>query len=838
MNIGFDATAILGPMSKNRGIGNYGLSLFKTLINKDKENQYYMLNFFEESNMEKKWGNIENFEEVYMYTGKDRFLLSDPEYKKILGEIIKRFIKEKSIDVYYITSPFDNSIVIYEKEWLSAAKVVAIVYDIIPYIFRKRYLPGKKDLQWYMSCVDVLKFVDRCLAISQSVKTDMVRYLNFSEKKIDVIWGASSEKFYKVDISESERVELYNKFGIVDNFIMCTGGDDERKNLAGLIDAYSKIRRDLIEKYQLVIVCKLSAGAEQVYAGQAQHLGLKNRVILTNFVSDDELLKLYNLATALVFPSKYEGFGLPVVEAFACETPVVTSNNSSLVEIAGEAAVLVDPFDIKDVSRGIEEILTSDNCKELISKGLERLREFNWPKVADNVIASIKKLDNVSRPQANKKKIAFFTPLPPIESGISDYSVDILNELSKYTGIDVYIDDGYEEKCQLADNISVYNHKKFEASLYDIIIYQVGNSHYHAYMYDYIVNYPGVVVLHDYNMHSVAQYEALFFRKNDIELYGRYLSYDYDESIVNDVLDRIKRTGQIPTNYSDMELNGFITNYAKKIIVHSNEAHEKLLRKDISRIIKTIRHYAKIGEISDKFAIRKEMGYTGGEIIIASFGHIHKNKRALQILKAVGLLCKKYDNLTYVFAGKLDEGTKSEFNDIVFENGLQKRVKVTGYINLDLFEKYIDITDICVNLRWPYNGETSGSLMRILAKGKCVLVNDIGSFAEIPDDACVKLPSVESMTEDEEVSAIYNALENLISNEERRKELSTAARKYAQEYLNLKKIVEEYWNFCGKEQEKTLDEEIIKKIGMNEIENKNYTYEECEQLSETLAYLK
>ena len=373
MNIALDATGMLGPMSKGRGIGNYSLNLLRALTENDKENHYFFLNFFENVDDAQLVNDKKNFTQINFYMGKDRALLDHVEYAEILGGIVRRFIRENNIDMFIVTSPFDDHVMTYRKEWFLDTKVIAIVYDIIPYIFSERYLADSRTKNWYMERVETLRWMDQLMVISQSVKNDMIRCLGFEAKNISVIWGASGDKIKKTYVSEEEKISLFHKFGIENKYIMCTGGDDERKNLSGLIEAYSMAGKDLIREFQLVIVCKLSANSEKRYQKQIENLNLCGRVVLTNFVTDEELLQLYNCAYAMIFPSQYEGFGLPVTEAFACELPVVTSNNSSLAEIAGDAAVLVDPFDIRDIARGIKEVLKLPNTEDLARKGKERL---------------------------------------------------------------------------------------------------------------------------------------------------------------------------------------------------------------------------------------------------------------------------------------------------------------------------------------------------------------------------------------------------------------------------------------------------------------------------------
>lgn len=819
MRVAFDATAILGPMSKNRGIGNYSFSQFTTMISIDENNQYFFFNMFDdEFSLNNSFNKSIHVRECKLFSGPDQLIMKEKQYNKIVGEIIKKFLRINKIDVFIITSPFDSCNIMYRREWFAECKVVAIVYDIIPYVMKERYLADKTTYSWYMECIDMLRWVDEIQVISQSVKDDLVTYLHFDEKKISVIWGGVDKRYEEIEISEGEKTAIYKKFGLKDEFIMCTGGDDERKNLAGLIEAYANLPCKLINECQLAIVCKLSKEAVNRYTKLIAELGVEGRVVLTNFVSNEELLVLYNEAKLMAFPSLYEGFGLPVVEAWACGTPVLTSNNSSLVQIAGDGAIIVNPEEIEDITRGLEYALTECDLTELLKKGKKRLELFRWEKVAVASIYSIEKLKAAENKQVSRKerkKIAVFTPLPPLQSGISDYSVDIINALSRYYNIDVYIDRGYEPNISFEKTVNILSHKLFEkhCNEYSEILYQVGNSIFHLYMYDYIKKHSGIVVLHDYNMHGVFIHNSLGEGKGDYRLYEKYLLEDYSQSDVKEYIQKLKNN-QCGYKMHEWEANGVITNYAKKIIVHSFEAKEKLLRKDIRRNVKQIWSFVNFENklSSNKSELKKRKGYSEECILFAAFGHVHETKRIIPIIKAFYELIQEFKNVRLIFVGKLDENLQSEFNKTLKECGIDDYVKVTGYTSLEEFEEYISATDVCLNLRYPYNGETSASLIRNLAKGNIVITNDIGSFGEIPDTVCIKIPNVATISQKEEIEQIHNAMVSCIVNPERCKVIKNNAEEFAKKHLDVIKAAEEYANYIEEEDIDTINEKLLKEL--------------------------
>lgn len=839
MNIAFDGIAILGAMGKNRGIGNYAMAQMHTILHKDRENQYFFLNCIEETTVFKEEVEMGLLREEYLPYIKDETYLPFAERKEIYGRTIRNYLKRNKINVFYITSPFDNSVPPYEKDWFEGVQVVAIVYDIIPYVMKEHYFSDSNALAMYMERVEELHWANRLITISQSAKDDLIEYLDFSPEKIDVIWGAPGRQFKEISITAEEEAAIRRKFNITKDFVMCTGGDDERKNIAGLIHAFGNLPKNLRDSYQLVIVCKLSPESVKRYSELAQKSDVADSVLFTNFVSDQELLQLYNLASLVAFPSKYEGFGLPIVEAWACGTPVLTSQNSSLGQIGGEAAVLVDPYLIEDISRGLSEALNKPHMAELIQLGQKRLKLFQWDKVAQLTIDAFGEVEHGSRQKPGKtirRRIAFFTPLPPQQSGISDYSVDILDALSLYYDIDVFVDDGYEVMCSLPKNVRIFLHKKYKryCQTYWDTIFQIGNSRYHVYMWPYVQKFGGTVVLHDYNMHGVFQDEALGQRHSDFELYRNILAHDLPETMVSRYMKGIEKGREI--QLYDIELNGYIVNYAERIIVHSEEAYRKLLAQDIGRKVAVIRSYTKIRPLPDTRAAKERLNIPENAIVFAAFGHIHPAKRIIPIMRAFAKLARENKSILLIFGGQLVPGTENAFWNECHELGLAGQVVVTGYTSLDEFETYIDAADVCMNLRWPYNGETSGSLMRILGKGKCVVVNDMGSFGEIPDKACVKLPPVNHMTEREEVDSIYQAMRKLVENPAYREALQKNARCYAEENLDLDIVAKQYADFIDAQEKPVLTDKLLIQVKRG-LDERKATPEAISSVAKLLANL-
>lgn len=835
MNIAFDAVAILGYMSRNRGIGNYALNQFTGMVNLDKKNKYFFLNMIDRNFKLSPMITNDSFTEDFIDTGKNNVLLRSEAYSEVVGNIIKRYIRENNIDIFYITSPFESSFTLYKKEWFEGVRVISTVYDIIPYVMKDKYLSDKNTFNWYMKCVENLRWSDELFVISESVKTDLVKHLNFSSDKIKTIWGGVDGKYRIINISDIEKSLLLDKFGINRPFVMCTGGEDSRKNLDGLIRAYALLPDNLRNSYQLVVVCKLSENGMSKLKEVAKSRNVDRNVIFTNFVTDDELVRLYNLASLMAFPSKYEGFGLPIVEAWACGTPVLTADNSSLREIAGDSAVLVNADIDKSIADGMEKMLSDKNIlSEYAEKGRKRLELYQWDNINRNIISLIDSISpkKISLSKQERLKIAFFTPLPPLESGISDYSQDIINELCKYCDIDVFVEETYDAVSVFPENVSIYSHRSYPArhDRYSDTVFQVGNSEYHLYMYQYIRKYHGTVVLHDYNLHGAFYHYAITLCKGNYDLYKTLI--DTDCSDTDNYIQSLRNGSANPDLYG-IEANSYLTDSADRIIVHSQYSRKKLLQKNIERNVTVIPLYAEILPVADRRTVKQKNNFPADKIVISALGGIHHTKRIIPILKAFARLKKEKSDIHLMLVGKPAEDIRTEIEQLISSGNLKDSVTVTGYTDIEKFKEYIDMSDICLNLRYPYNGETSGSLMRILAKSRCVVVNDIGSFSEIPDNACVKLPSVETMGEVNETEKIYSVLKRLVENPAERLEKSSYAREYAEKVLDIKLIAEKYYRTISAEKIKSpVTENLIQTLKNDD----NMTSGDIKGIAQTLSY--
>src|SRR5262249_15747817 len=247
----------------------------------------------------------------------------------------------------------------------------------LPLMF-PQYLPNRWSLASARTSITLAaKRSTRVLTVSESSKRDILKYVDIPPGKIDVIYNAYDERF-RDEPNEEAVARVRERFQLQDQFVLYAGNVKPHKNLERLIEAFHLVRSRGLDQLKLVMIGD-EISKYTAWRGAVRRHQLHKYVRFPGFLPLDTLAVMYRLASVFVFPSLYEGFGLPPLEAMASGTPVVTSNVSSLPEVAGDAAVLIDPYDPASIAGGIEQVLTNETLRrDLRQKGLARARQVSW----------------------------------------------------------------------------------------------------------------------------------------------------------------------------------------------------------------------------------------------------------------------------------------------------------------------------------------------------------------------------------------------------------------------------------------------------------------------------
>lgn len=368
MTIAIDASR---AVNEKAGIGRLTKELIKSLIKTDRKNQYLLIfTYFRKS--AKKEREIAEFkgENVVIKRAK----LSGSVKEQIWGWNLPFFNRiYKEADILLAPSFFEF------KFGLKIPQVV-IIHDMTTFLFpdqRGKRVSERLSKRAILAC----KKAQKVIAISESTKKDILKFTKISAKKVEVIYPGLT-RFKK--IAKNLPKKLKNK-----HYILSVGTLEPRKNLRNLLLAYDFLPLNLKNDYKLVI-----CGAKGWNMGKIQETRNKKqnaKIIFLGYVPDDVLAKLYKEAKVFVYPSLYEGFGLPVIEAMQFDAPVITSDLSSLPEAAGDAAYLINPSKPKAISKALQAVLEG---KIKLNRGLEQARKFNWSKTTREVIELLEEVEN------------------------------------------------------------------------------------------------------------------------------------------------------------------------------------------------------------------------------------------------------------------------------------------------------------------------------------------------------------------------------------------------------------------------------------------------------------
>lgn len=258
-------------------------------------------------------------------------------------------------------------------------KMVVTIHDLT-HLVLPEFLPNKFAKIYAKIMLKIaIKKAEKILTVSENTKKDLIKYFKVKEEKIEVIYIGTGDNFKEE--KKSEYSYLYEKYNIdkKDKILMYVGNLKPHKNLERLLEAFGMLENQ--KKYKLILVGKAFSNYSNIIKRE-EELNIKDYIIHTGIVDDKELVDLYNLADLFVFPSLYEGFGLPVIESLACGTPVIASNVSSIPEVGGKVIGYFDPRNVEEIKEKIEEYTNKKITKEEKEKYKKRAQKFDWKKTA------------------------------------------------------------------------------------------------------------------------------------------------------------------------------------------------------------------------------------------------------------------------------------------------------------------------------------------------------------------------------------------------------------------------------------------------------------------------
>ena len=374
MRIGIDYISALG----RGGNSIYTRNLLKALGKEDKINQYYLYSFWHNflPGKKKKIVRSDNFyyKPVYLHSFGNNEIIGKFVEKFSEINLSYRFWKDK-LDFLHFTNPLNYNPRI--------KNFIVTIHDLAP-LHSKEWVKDWSSSFYFKHLSNIIKKSKAIIAVSDFTKRDILEKFKISPEKIFIIYEAALEIFKR----KIDKDLLNQKYKISEEYILSVGQLQPRKNLSRLIESYALLSEDLRKRYQLVLIGK-ARGSEELGTLQRQIERLKvgDRLKLLGYVPEEDLPYLYSGAALFVYPSLFEGFGLPIIEALSCGTPTITSNISSLPEVIEDAGVTVNPYDVENIQQAMEQVLTDNTLyQQLQQKSLIQAKKFDWAKAAQETI--------------------------------------------------------------------------------------------------------------------------------------------------------------------------------------------------------------------------------------------------------------------------------------------------------------------------------------------------------------------------------------------------------------------------------------------------------------------
>ena len=793
MRIVIDLQGAQTTGSRDRGIGRYSMALTEALVRLRGQHEVLLVlnGMFPETieSIRCRFDAMLPQQNIRVWAGIPGVAELGPEgnaWRRGACELLREaFISDLRPDVVLVTSLFEGLV---DDAVTSLGKLVrciptaVVIYDLIPLLNRHVYLENPTVEAWYERKLGYARNATILLAISESSRKEAIEHLGTPREACVAISTAADPRFAPIALDAAQQAALRGRYGLVMPFVMYTGGIDHRKNIEGLIRAFARVPTAIRTTHQLAIVCSIQTPDRTRLSDLAASIGLHDdAVVFTGFVSDDDLLGLYNLCALFVFPSWHEGFGLPALEAMSCGRAVIAANTSSLPEVVGRDDAMFDPFDDDAIAGKIAEVLENPTFRrDLEDHGLRQARRFSWDNTGRMALSALERMHSaanptaasVARPLPSRPRLALVSPLQPERSGISNYVAELLPELARHYEIELVgtqrevSDPWARAHCLLrSPDWLVRNAHRFER-----VLYHFGNSHLHRDMFELLDKVPGIVVLHDFYLgHLVEHMHGTQSWPGDraISLYRSH-GYGAAAHATVDVESRLEATWDYPCNLKVLQ-------QARGVIVHSLAScrlAETWYGEGAAQGWEKVPFLrAPLGELQRK-AAREALGLAEDEFVVCSFGVIGLTKSSQRLLTAWQQSKLGGDpRCRLVFVGQNDSGAYgAELAKNIHDVATQGRVSISGWVDSKRYRQFLAAADLAVQLRERSRGETSGAVFDCLNAGLATVANAHGSLAELPDDAVWKLEDAFSNRE------LQSALETLRSDGGRRLHLAQRGR--------------------------------------------------------------
>lgn len=624
---------------------------------------------------------------------------------------------DTKFDFFFAGCFFDSAVNPLQKKYVNIIKrceqIVGIMYDLIPLVFAKNYLSNPTARNNYATSMTTLNLASHLFAISECSRQDCIKLLGMSAKDITTIYGSTDEQKFITKNSGKKYVAATRT-----NNLVCVPGDDLRKNYTGATRGFCMAYQSgkIPSDSKLYLICRASPAFESnVKAVLSQFTGitLGKQVIITGYVPDGLMIDLLSTARASIFPSFYEGLGLPILESYIAGTPAIGSAMSSTKDLLLPKCSF-DPYDDAAVAQAIIDIYNSEKlCQESLDFGKKIIKTtYNWDNSAHIILDKLKQLKKSTQPH----KIAVFSTVPPDQSGIAGYTYKLHSphpdKYDLFGGIKTLAD--YNDLLKDGvSNVFPYSMYEYVKTKRDYIgkIFVFGNSEHHAVALREAINTKGEKNRFAY-LHEAFILGAFIPMCSDLKQFLKtwypFISNELDSGNLLEVMRKNKLCGLRPL----IELTG-ITNF-----IVNNETAKSMILAEVKKLnlgkcnVQMLFH-----PVPDLSNVKKDksLNFGNADFVIGSFGIPEVRKKTDDIIRAVNALNKQGNKIKLIIAGyraveMLDNMKLDLSNVIVYDNPTD-----------DELLKLMKSVDAAIQLRANPHGESSGCIAQLLGMGQKII---------------------------------------------------------------------------------------------------------------------
>ena len=673
--------------------------------------------------------------------------------------------------------------------WRSAA----VVHDVIPGIFPELYLTDPLNVEYYRARLNALRGFDRFLTNSQATTDDAIEMLDLDPADLTIIGAGADRRFcpppHGHEAAAAALIADGDLPGLRPGFILFPTGIDPRKNIERTIEAYGLVPEAVRARHQLVLSCRLSdpdrehldavaaeAGVTIAQSGDNTGAGRDGRqgdMLVTGYVSDNVLCRLYQAAHLVLFPSYYEGFGLPALEAMHCGAPVICADATSLREVQPLAEARFDPMSAQAIADAVQHALADDDFRDRLRK--QTLPPFTWELAAERTASVIDELAEAVRIRIDevserlvKPRLAIFSPLPPQPSDTAKYTFQLLDELRHVCDVTVFVDENplhvWAPEGVAIERARNYDIVNASGGAFDQTLVMIGNDPYHRHCLEALELRPCFALFHSaritelYNDLQQASPERLRGGTAGHHLGSMYPGRYRAEVAAMDLIDpeTADRFGVL--------MSADAARHATEVFIHSEYA-ASMVKIDSGIGAQVLTPFPcppfveRIRPVAD-------------HPTVAVLGSVDRGHQPEKLI-AAWAGAPRDPNAILRFAGDIDDGYRHELQALAANLDVADSVDLTEEPSDDSAAHLIDTASFAVQLSSTSDGSNSAVVANLLTNGVPTIVSAVGPNRELPDDVVV------AVDVDVEVDHLSVELGTLLADDGRRQAIATAAVEYA-----------------------------------------------------------